>query len=97
MSSKNLKEEFDRVAQVAAQLTTDLIELAPELKKNEILRVFLATLEYPVPPSKPLRSKEEYNIYQMAVGLKEMQMKMGVINLALKEKEAQDGIETESL
>ena len=87
-SKEELQKEFDKVSEVAAKLTTDLIDLAPALRKNEILRVFLGVLEYPVPPSKKFRSQEEHNIYQMAVGLKEMQMKLGVINLAIKEQEA---------
>ena len=88
--SKKLEEEFHKVAEISSQLTLDLQEVIKDLKKNEAMRVFMAVMEYPVPPTKKLRSQQEVDVYQMAVGLKEMQMKMGVINLAMKEKESKD-------
>lgn len=92
-----LKQEFDKIAEISSQLTTDLQDQSRSLSKNQILRVFLGAMEYPVPPTKKLASQEEVDIYQMAVGLKEMQMKMGVINLAMKEQESKNGDESESL
>jgi|13_taG_2_1085334.scaffolds.fasta_scaffold01172_5 hypothetical protein len=86
-----LKEEFNRVAEISSQITLDLQEEVRDLKKNEVARVFMAVMEYPVPPTRQLTSQKEVDTYQMAVGLKEMQMKMGVINLAMKEQEANNG------
>ena len=93
----NLEKEFHKVAEVASQLTIDLQNQVGNLKKNEISRVFMAVMEYPVPPTKSLVSQKEVDIYKMATGLKEMQMKMGVINLAIKEKESQNDSENKSL
>jgi hypothetical protein len=92
-----LRKEFERVAEISAQLVVDLQEVAKDLRKNEAIRIFLGVMEYPVPPSKKLASEKELEVYQMAVGLKEMQMKMGVINLALKEEEVQSGNEDKSV
>jgi len=86
-----LKEEFNRVAEISSQITLDLQEEVRDLKKNEVARVFMAVMEYTVPPTRQLTSQKEVDTYQMAVGLKEMQMKMGVINLAMKEQEANNG------
>lgn len=89
--SDKLKNEFNRVAEISSQLTLDLQDEVKDLKKNEVARVFMAVMEYPVPPTRQLTSQKEVDAYQMAVGLKEMQMKMGVINLAMKEQEANNG------
>lgn len=93
----NLKKEFERVAQISAQLVLDLQEEVKDLKKNEVARVFMAAMEYPVAPSRQLTSQKEVDVYKMATGIKEMQMKMGVINLAMKEQEANDGEESTSV
>lgn len=87
----DLKKEFDRVAEISSQLTLDLQDAIVSLRKNEVSRIFMAVMEYPVPPSKKLTSQKEVDIYQMAVGLKEMQMKLGVINLAMKQQEDTNG------
>jgi hypothetical protein len=92
-----LEEEFQRVAEMSAQLVIDLTEEIKTLRKKQMERVFMAVMEYPVKPDRPLGSQEEVDVYQMAVGLKEMQMKMGVINLALKEQESQNGENNESV
>lgn len=87
----SLQKEFERVAEISSQITLDLKEEIKSLRKNEVSRVFMAVMEYPVPPSKPFVSQREVDIYKMATGLKEMQMKMGVINLAIKEQESKIG------
>ena len=87
----SLQKEFEKVAEISAQLTLDLKEEVKSLRKNEVSRVFMAVMEYPVPPSKPFVSQKEVDIYKMATGLKEMQMKMGIINLAIKEQENELG------
>lgn len=92
-----LKDEFNRVAEISSQLVLDLQEEVRVLKKNEVARVFMAVMEYPVPPTRKLTSQKEVDVYQMAIGLKEMQMKMGVINLAMKEQEAKDGENNQSV
>lgn len=93
----NLEKEFHKVAEIASQLTIDLQNQLSDLRKNEVARVFMAVMEYPVPPTKSLVSQKEVDVYKMATGLKEMQMKMGIINLAIKEKESQDDSENKSI
>lgn len=90
-NKKELKKEFDRVTMLASQMTLDLNEMYQDLTKKQISRVFMATMEYPVPPTKKLTSQEEYDVYQLATGLKETQMKLGMLNLALKQIEEQEG------
>jgi hypothetical protein len=97
METSKLQKEFDRVAEVSSQLVLDLQNEVKDLRKKEVERVFMAVMEYPVPPSRPLTSQKEVDVYQMAVGLKEMQMKMGVINLAIKEQEQKDGEDNQSV
>jgi hypothetical protein len=89
---KELKKEFDRVTLLASQMTLDLAEMYQELTKKQLSRVFMATMEYPVPPSKKLTSQDEYDVYQLASGLKETQMKLGMLNLALKELESKESV-----
>ena len=90
-NKKELKKEFDSVTMLASQMTLDLNEMYQDLTKKQISRVFMATMEYPVPPTKKLTSQEEYDVYQLATGLKETQMKLGMLNLALKQIEEQEG------
>ena len=93
----DLEKEFEKVAQIASQLTLDLQNEIVDLRKKEVERVFMAVMEYPVPPTKQLISQKEVDIYKMATGLKEMQMKMGVINLAIKEQESRNDTENKSV
>lgn len=93
----DLEKEFERVAQIASQLTLDLQNEVVGLRKKEVERLFMAVMEYPVPPSKSLVSQKEVDIYKMATGLKEMQMKMGVINLAIKEQESKNDTDSKSV
>lgn len=87
---KELKKEFDRVTMLASQMTLDLAEMYQELTKKQLSRVFMATMEYPVPPTKKLTSQDEYDVYRLATGLKETQMKLGMLNLAMKEIESKE-------
>ena len=87
---QKLQKEFERVAEMSAQLVTDLKLVAKDLRKNEVYRVFLAAMEYPVPPDKKLTSQLEVDVYQMSIGIKEMQMKMGNIHFTLKSLESQE-------
>jgi len=87
---KELKKEFDRVSIIAAQMTLDLAEMYQDLTKKQVCRVFMATMEYPTPPTKQLTSQDEYDVYKLATGLKETQMKLGMLNLALKEIESKE-------
>jgi hypothetical protein len=93
----NLEKEFDRVAEIAAQLTLDIQKEVVDLRKKEVERVFMAVMEYPVPPTRSLVSQKELDIYNMAIGLKEMQMKMGVINLAILEQGSKNDTKSKSL
>lgn len=97
METDKLQKEFHKVAEVTAQLTKDLQTELADLKKNELFRVFMATMEYPVSPSKSFVSQKEVDVYKMATGLKEMQMKLGIINLAIKEQESKNGENNESV
>lgn len=97
MSLEKLKSEFNKVAEITAQLTQDLKSEISNLKKNELFRVFTATMEYPVSPEKPFVSQKEVDVYKMATGLKEMQMKLGIINLAIREQESKNGEDNESV
>lgn len=85
-----LKKEFEKLAKISAQLTIDLQDSAVNLKKKELSRVFMAVMEYPVPPSKDLISQTEVDVYKMGAALKEMQLKMGMVSIALKEQEKKD-------
>lgn len=90
-NKKELQKEFDRITMLASQMTLDLNEMYQDLTKKQISRVFMATMEYPVPPTKRLTSQEEYDVYKLATGLKETQMKLGMLNLALKQIEEKEG------
>jgi len=89
-----LKQEFEKLAKISAQLTIDLQDSAINLKKKELSRVFMAVMEYPVPPSKSLTNQIEVDVYKMGAALKEMQLKMGMVSLALKEQEKKDDSES---
>lgn len=90
-SLSGFKSEFDRLAEISAQLTIDLVDAVSSLKKKQLERVFLATMEYPTPPTKEFVSQIEVDVYNMATGLKEMQLRTGVVNMAIKELEKDNG------
>lgn len=93
----NLQSEFNKSAELMAQLSLDLMDLSKNLRKNQIYRVFMAVMEYPSPPTKQLADQEEVDVYNLGTALKEMQMRMGVINLAIKEEESRNGKENTSV
>ena len=87
---KELKEKFDKASELAAQMTLDLFDAHKDLGKKALARVFMATMEYPTKPTKMFQKQEELDVYKLATSLKETQMAMGMINLALKEIEQQE-------
>lgn len=92
MSEENsMKKEFDRTAQIAAQMTLDLADLIKGLKKKQMERVFMAIMEYPTPNSRELISQDEIDVTQVGIGLKESQVKLAMLNLAMKEQERLEG------
>lgn len=82
-----LQKEFEKMAKISAQLVIDIQDSVVNLKKKELNRVFMAIMEYPVPPSKDLVSQTEVDVYKMGAALKEMQLKLGMLSLAIKEQE----------
>ncbi len=87
MSEENtMQKEFDRTAEIAAQMTLDLAELVQGLKKKQMERVFMAVMEYPTPNSRELINQVEIDVAQLGIGLKESQMKMAMLNMAMEEQ-----------
>lgn len=82
-----LQKEFEKMAKISAQLVIDIQDSVIDLKKKELNRVFMAVMEYPVPPNKDLINQTEVDVYKMGAALKEIQLKMGMLNLAIREQE----------
>jgi len=82
-----LQKEFEKMAKISAQLVIDIQDSVVDLKKKELNRVFMAVMEYPVSPSKDLTNQTEVDVYKMGAALKEIQLKMGMLNLAIREQE----------
>lgn len=87
MKVDRMKEEFDKTAEIASQMSLDLLEMVKGLKKKQMERVFMAVMEYPTPNTRELISQDEIDVAQLGIGLKETQMKLGFLNMAMKEAE----------
>ena len=73
---KDLKDEFNDVARVVAELSINVKEKFKSLPKSALLRVTGAYLDYPMQPEKPFMGEDEIEAYKVAIGLKESQMKL---------------------